>query len=172
MITMMNGEMSADGMISISFIVNGENRNVKVERCSILLDAIRDDLLLTGAKKGCGEGVCGACTVIVDGKSVCSCLMFTAEAQGTQIETIEGLSDSEENADPLQRAFMKNDAFQCGYCTAGQIMEAKYFLSSLNRESKVSEAEIKEALEGNLCRCGAYNNIVRAVRQVAETIVR
>jgi xanthine dehydrogenase YagT iron-sulfur-binding subunit len=168
----MIGTINDDGMISVSFTVNGENRSVKVERSSILLDAIRDDLLLTGAKKGCGEGVCGACTVIVNGKSVCSCLMFTAEAQGTQIKTIEGLSDSEENADPLQSAFMENDAFQCGYCTAGQIMEAKYFLASLKHGSKVSDAEIKEALEGNLCRCGAYNNIVRAIRQVAETIVR
>ena len=105
--------------------------NVSVERNSILLDTIRDDLLLTGAKLGCGEGVCGACTIIVNGKSVCSCLMFTVEAQGAQIETIEGLSDSEENADPLQEAFMENDALQCGYCTSGQIMEAKYFLRNL-----------------------------------------
>ena len=162
----------SDRMIEVSFKVNKATKKVKVERCSILLDALRDDLLLTGAKKGCGEGVCGACTVLVNGKSVCSCLMFTAEAQGAEIETIEGLSDSREDADPLQIAFMENDALQCGYCTSGQIMEAKYFLSRLKPGSSVGESEIREALEGNLCRCGAYNNIVKAVKQVAVTIVK
>ena len=161
-----------DQMIEVSFRVNKASRSVKVERRSILLDALRDYLLLTGAKKGCGEGVCGACTVLVNSKSVCSCLMFTAEAQGAEIETIEGLSDTREEADPLQSAFMENDAFQCGYCTSGQIMEAKYFLSRIKPGSSVSESEIKEALEGNLCRCGAYDNIVRAVKQVAVTTVK
>jgi xanthine dehydrogenase YagT iron-sulfur-binding subunit len=161
-----------EGMIDVSFKVNGEGRSVKVENSSILLDAVRDDLLLTGAKKGCGEGVCGSCTILVNGKSVCSCLIFTAEVQGAEIETIEGLSDSQENAHPLQKAFMENDALQCGYCTSGQIMEAKFFLSKLKRGSKVNDSEISQALEGNICRCGAYNNIVRAVSQVAATLVR
>jgi xanthine dehydrogenase YagT iron-sulfur-binding subunit len=161
-----------DASIYVSFKVNGVNKRVRAEPRSILLDSIRDDLLLTGAKKGCGEGVCGACTVLVNGKSVCSCLMLTVEARDSELETIEGLSTEEEHADPLQRAFMEQDALQCGYCTSGQIMEAKYFLSQLGRVSSVSESDIKEALEGNLCRCGAYNNIVRAVKQVAATIIK
>lgn len=169
---LMDKVKDSDRMIEVSFRVNKSNKNVKVERRSILLDALRDDLLLTGAKKGCGEGVCGACTVLVNGKSICSCLMFTAEAQGAEIETIEGLSDSREESDPLQSAFMENDAFQCGYCTSGQIMEAKYFLGRLKPGSALIESEIREALEGNLCRCGAYDNIIRAVKQVAATTVK
>ena len=162
----------SDQMIEVSFRVNKASTSVKVERRSILLDALRDYLVLTGAKKGCGEGVCGACTVLVNGKSVCSCLMFTADAQGSEIETIEGLSDNREGADPLQNAFMETDAFQCGYCTSRQLMEAKYFLGRLKPGSSASESEIREALEGNLCRCGAYDNIIRAVKQVAATTVK
>lgn len=169
---MTGGKQVSDGMIEVSFRVNGRENRVTIERRAVLLDTLRDELQLTGAKKGCGEGVCGACTVLVNGKAVCSCLMFTAEAQGTEILTIEGLSAGQGDVDPLQRAFMENDALQCGYCTSGQILAAKSFLNSLKRGDPIKDSEISEALEGNLCRCGAYNNIVKAVREIAATIVK
>jgi xanthine dehydrogenase YagT iron-sulfur-binding subunit len=160
-----------EGITEVSFVVNGKPERLRVERRAMLIDTLRDRLFLTGAKKGCGEGVCGACTVLLNGKAICSCLMFTTEARGSEIMTIEGLSEGPDQVDALQRAFMERDALQCGYCTPGQIMAAKSFLGNLRESaSSVSDVQIKEALEGNLCRCGAYNSIVQAIKEVAAGI--
>ena len=155
--------------IKVSFGLNGSKTTVNVEPGSILLDTIRDNLGLTGSKKGCGEGVCGACSVLLNDRAVCSCLMLTVEASGQKITTIEGLLDGD-RLDPLQQAFIESDGAQCGFCTPGQIMSEKSFLNELNQHSasEVHDSEIKEALEGNLCRCGSYNGIVDAVRRVAK----
>jgi len=156
-----------DNLIKVTFTINGALRSVEVESRETLLDAIRDKLGLVGTKKGCDEAVCGACTVIFNGKAVCSCMMFAVEASGSQLVTIEGLK--KEELDDMQKAFVQNDAAQCGFCTSGQILSAKVFLSNLDRRSPpLDEDTIKEALSGNLCRCGCYNNIVRAVQQVSR----
>jgi xanthine dehydrogenase YagT iron-sulfur-binding subunit len=129
-----------------------------------LLDALRDVLGLTGTKKGCDQGACGACTVLLDGRRVVSCLMLAAQCEGRQVTTIEGLATDGE-LHPVQQAFIRHDAFQCGYCTSGQILSAV----SLLAEGRVgSDEEIREFMSGNLCRCGAYPNIVAAIREVAE----
>lgn len=157
--------------INVSFVLNGKQTNVNVEGRSILLDTLRDNLGLTGSKKGCGEGVCGACSVLLNDRVVCSCLMLTVEANGQEIMTIEGLSNEEtRKIDPLQQAFIESDGAQCGFCTPGQIMSAKSFLNQLKQGniSEIHESEIKEALDGNLCRCGSYNGIIEAVRKVAK----
>lgn len=158
-----------ENTIKVSFQLNGSETTVDVEPRSILLDTLRDNLGLTGSKKGCGEGVCGACSVLLNGKVVCSCLMLTAEASGQRVTTIESLLDGE-RIDPLQQAFIESDGAQCGFCTPGQIMSTKSFLNELKQDnaSEVHDSEIKEALEGNLCRCGSYNGIVDAVRKVAK----
>jgi xanthine dehydrogenase YagT iron-sulfur-binding subunit len=129
-----------------------------------LLGLLRDDLHLTGTKKGCDQGACGACTVHLDGKRVLSCLTLAAQCDGRQITTIEGLS-SGGRLHPLQEAFIHHDAFQCGYCTPGQIMSAAALLAE---RRTTSDDEIREFMSGNLCRCAAYPNIVAAIRQVAE----
>jgi xanthine dehydrogenase YagT iron-sulfur-binding subunit len=165
----------------ISFIVNGSERSVSVEPRETLLDTLRDKMGLTGPKKGCNEAVCGACTVLLDGKPICSCTMFAVEAEGSEITTIEGLATnpkpgSYKGLDPVQVAFIMSDGFQCGFCTAGQIMSAKGYLLDLAKKghSKVNfsdlENEIKEALSGNLCRCGCYNGIIEAVKNAALQI--
>jgi xanthine dehydrogenase YagT iron-sulfur-binding subunit len=147
----------------IELVVNGRARRLRVEPRTTLLDALRDGLGLTGTKKGCDHGQCGACTVLVDGKRIYSCLTLAAMQQGREILTVEGLAAGE-RLDPVQRAFLEHDALQCGYCTPGQIMSA----IGLIREGHAgSEAEILEWMSGNLCRCGAYPNIVAAVRQAA-----
>ena len=157
-----------ENSIKVSFQLNGSETTVDVEPRSILLDTLRDNLGLTGSKKGCGEGVCGACSVLLNGKVVCSCLMLTVEASGQKVTTIEGILDGE-RIDPLQQAFIESDGAQCGFCTPGQIMSAKSFLNELKQDNtEVRDSEIKEALEGNLCRCGSYNGIVDAVRKVAK----
>ncbi|WP_066360709.1 (2Fe-2S)-binding protein [Herbidospora mongoliensis] len=125
-----------------------------------LLDALRDKLGLTGTKKGCDQGACGACTVIADGRRILSCLTLAAQCDDREITTIEGLESH-----PMQEAFMRHDAFQCGYCTSGQIMSAVALLGE-NRAG--NDADIREFMSGNLCRCGAYSNIVSAVREVAR----
>jgi len=154
-------------LLKVTFTINGALRSVEVESRETLLDAIRDKLGLTGTKKACDEAVCGACTVIFNGKAICSCMMLVAEASGSQITTIEGLK--KEELDEMQKAFIQNDSAQCGFCTSGQILSAKAFLSTLNRSSApLDEERIKEALSGNLCRCGCYNNIVKAVQQVSQ----
>ena len=129
-----------------------------------MLDTLRDILDLTGSKKGCDEGVCGACTVILDGKAVCSCMTFAVEAEGSDVLTIEGIADGGK-LDPIQKAFIEFDGMQCGFCTSGQIMSAKAFLMS---NAKPTKDEIREAMSGNICRCGAYINIVDAIFHVSK----
>ncbi|MGI5397521.1 (2Fe-2S)-binding protein [Streptomyces sp. CA-251251] len=143
--------------------VNGEEHAVRVDTRVTLLDVLRDRLKLTGTKKGCDQGACGACTVHVDGKRVLSCLTLAAQCQDRQVTTIEGVGD-EETPHPLQSAFLQHDGFQCGYCTPGQIMSA---LALLEEGRAGSADEIREYMSGNICRCGAYQNIVSAIQQVA-----
>ena len=129
-----------------------------------LLDFLRDNLGLTGTKKGCDQGACGACTLILDGKRVLSCLLLVAQCDGGEVTTIEGLA-RDGNLHPMQEAFIRHDGFQCGYCTPGQIMSAVALLAEGRAKS---DEEIREFMSGNLCRCGAYPNIVAAVREVAN----
>ncbi|MGH2637837.1 MAG: (2Fe-2S)-binding protein [Rhabdochlamydiaceae bacterium] len=152
----------------VTFEVNGSERTVEVDPRDFLLDVLRDSLNLTGPKKGCDETVCGACAVIANGKAVCSCTMLAVEAQGMKVVTIEGLSDNKNELAPIQKAFWLHDSLQCGFCTSGQIIAAKCFLDELENHRIPSEAEIKEALSGNICRCGAYNKIVDAVMEIAS----
>jgi xanthine dehydrogenase YagT iron-sulfur-binding subunit len=150
--------------VAVTLCVNGVDHELRLDPRVTLLDALRDVLGLTGTKKGCDQGACGACTVLLDGRRVVSCLMLAAQCEGRQVTTIEGLSQNGE-LHPLQRAFIRHDAFQCGYCTSGQILSAV----SLLREGRAgSDEEIREFMSGNLCRCGAYPNIVAAIREVAE----
>ena len=143
--------------------VNGTRRRVEVDGERSLLSVLRDELDLTGAKYGCGEGQCGACTVLVDGRAVRSCLTQAASVEGKQVTTVEGL---ERNGDlhPLQEAFLAVDAMQCGYCTAGMIMSG---VGLLKKTPNPTDAEILRAMEGNICRCGTYPRIVAAIRQAA-----
>jgi xanthine dehydrogenase YagT iron-sulfur-binding subunit len=139
--------------------VNGVERAVEIDPRRTLLDALRHDLGLTGAKKSCDMGNCGACTVLADGRAVYACLLLAVDCANRAITTIESLGD-----DPLQRAFIEADAFQCGFCTPGQIMSLK---ALFNENPAPSDEEIVRAVSGNLCRCGAYRNIVRAARIAA-----
>jgi xanthine dehydrogenase YagT iron-sulfur-binding subunit len=147
--------------------VNGKAHRVDLEPRVSLLDALRDRLGMTGSKKGCDQGTCGACTVWVDGRRVLSCLTLAATCEGHQVTTIEGLSN---NGDlhPMQRAFIEHDAFQCGYCTPGQIMSAVALLEEGNAST---DADIKEFMSGNICRCAAYPNIRAAIRTVRDAAV-
>ena len=150
-------------LIDVSLVVNGQPRRLHVEPRLVLLDALRENLGLTGAKKGCDMGQCGACTVIVDGLRVNSCLKLVAQLEGANVTTIEGLVQGGQ-LHAMQEAFLREDAFQCGYCTPGQILSA----IALLREGKPKDDdEIRERMSGNLCRCGAYPNIVAAIRDVA-----
>jgi xanthine dehydrogenase YagT iron-sulfur-binding subunit len=143
--------------------VNGRERPVSLDGPVTLLDVLREHLGLTGTKKGCDQGACGACTVLVDGKRVLSCLTLAAQCEGRKVTTIEGLSP-DGRLHPVQQAFIRHDAFQCGFCTAGQIMSAVALLA----EGRAgSDAQIREFMSGNLCRCGAYSNIVAAIREIA-----
>ena len=150
--------------VAVTLLVNGVDHQLRLDPRVTLLDALRDALGLTGTKKGCDQGACGACTVLVDGKRVVSCLMLAAQADGREVTTVEGLSQEGE-LHPLQQAFIRCDAFQCGYCTSGQILSA---VSLLAEGRAGSDEEIREFMSGNLCRCGAYPNIVAAIREVAE----
>jgi xanthine dehydrogenase YagT iron-sulfur-binding subunit len=150
---------------TVTFTVNGSRTKLEVEPRDSLLDVLRDSLDLTGAKKGCDETVCGACTVMVNGRAVCSCTMFAVEAEGATILTIEGLARGD-SLDEFQKAFAEHDSLQCGFCTSGQIMSARSFIDELKGRIP-TEDEIKEAMSGNLCRCGAYNKIVEAVAELA-----
>jgi len=153
--------------VAVSLDVNGKVHNVKLDPRTTLLDALREHLDLTGTKKGCDQGACGACTVLVDGRRVISCLTLAAMNSGKKITTIEGLG-SGDHLHPVQAAFIRNDAFQCGYCTPGQICSAV----ALIREGHASsEDEIREWMSGNLCRCGAYENIVTAIREARNATV-
>ncbi len=146
---------------SISITINGTNKELKVQPWVSLLDALREHLNLTGTKKGCDHGQCGACTVLVDGKRINSCLTFAIMYDQTSITTIEGLAD--ERIHPLQQAFIDHDALQCGYCTPGQICSA---VGMLNEGHAQTREDVKELMSGNLCRCGAYTNIVDAIMEV------
>jgi xanthine dehydrogenase YagT iron-sulfur-binding subunit len=152
------------GLVDITLRVNGEDRQLSVRPWVTLLDALREHLNLTGTKKGCNFGQCGACTVIVDGRRVLSCLTLAVMHAGDEVTTIEGIGEPG-TLHPLQQAFIDQDAFQCGYCTPGQIMSAVALLAEGRTQSV---AEIKEWMSGNLCRCAAYPNIVAAIEQVIE----
>ena len=163
----------------VSFDVNGERRALELDTRTTLLDALREHLHLTGSKKGCDHGQCGACTVIVDGRRINSCLTLAVMHEGSKITTIEGLG-SPERLHPMQAAFVKHDGYQCGYCTPGQICSAVAVLgeikagipshvsADLNAPAKVTPEELRERMSGNICRCGAYSNIIEAMGDVAE----
>jgi xanthine dehydrogenase YagT iron-sulfur-binding subunit len=153
-----------DPTIRLTLEINGQAHALDIEPRVTLLDALRERLGLTGTKKGCDQGQCGACTVHVNGERVLACLTLAAQVEGRKITTIEGLSDGELH--PVQAAFLERDAFQCGYCTPGQIMSA---VACIREGHAGSDAEIREYMSGNLCRCGAYPNIVAAVRDAAES---
>ena len=152
-------------MYPLTMTLNGESVTVEVEPFELLVDVLRDKLGLTGAKIGCNEGECGACTVIMDGQAVLSCLLPAMKAQGREVVTIEGLSHGDE-LHPLQQAFIEQGAVQCGYCTPGMIMSAK---ALLDENPQPSLDEIEEALAGNLCRCTGYFQIVEAIEAAIES---
>jgi xanthine dehydrogenase YagT iron-sulfur-binding subunit len=149
--------------VTVMLQVNGRGRQLRLDSRVTLLDALREHLDLNGTKKGCDQGACGACTVLVDGKRVLSCLTLAAQCEGREVTTIEGLAQNGE-LHPLQEAFIRHDGFQCGYCTSGQIMSA---VALIEEGRAGSDEEIREFMSGNLCRCGAYPNIVAAIREVA-----
>ena len=151
----------------MEFDINGASHALELEPRVTLLDALREHLGLTGTKKGCDHGQCGACTVHVDGQRVLACLTLAAQAEGRAITTIEGLAGKDGTPHPVQQAFIDADAFQCGYCTPGQIMSA---VACIEEGHAGSDAEIREFMSGNLCRCGAYNGIVAAVRTAAAEL--
>jgi xanthine dehydrogenase YagT iron-sulfur-binding subunit len=148
--------------LEITFTINGRQRRVALDVRTTLLDALREHLGLTGVKKGCDHGQCGACTVLVDGRRVLSCLTLAASIQNRSVTTIEGLAEANGDLHPMQQAFIDHDAFQCGYCTPGQIMSA---IACVHEGHAGSDADIREYMSGNLCRCGAYPNIVAAVKE-------
>jgi xanthine dehydrogenase YagT iron-sulfur-binding subunit len=166
-------------MLNTKLSINGKSYELTVDPRTTLLDALREHLQLTGSKKGCDHGQCGACTVLVDGRRINSCLTLAVMHDGQAITTIEGLAQGEE-LHPLQSAFLKHDGFQCGYCTPGQICSAVGMLAEVemgmpshagtdlnSSAGKLSDEEIRERMSGNICRCSAYPNIVAAIREVA-----
>jgi xanthine dehydrogenase YagT iron-sulfur-binding subunit len=174
---------SSSDLHNVTLTVNGIERRIECDSRSTLLDALRDHLNLTGSKKGCDRGQCGACTVLIDERRVVSCLVFAVAAQNRRITTIEGIADTESGAE-LQHAFIEHDGFQCGYCTPGQICSAVGMLDEAKRgwpsavtdtaepgDPVLTDNEIRERLSGNICRCGAYVNILAAVRSVAGDVV-
>ncbi len=169
-----------ENVVKVSLKINGAARSLDVDSRMVLLDALRERLELTGTKKGCDQGQCGACTVIVDGQRVLSCLTLAAQCQGREVTTIEGLAEGD-RLHPMQTAFIKYDGFQCGYCTSGQICSAVALLQEARngdashvtpnvrttaRDLKLTDDEIRERMSGNICRCGAYPGIVAAIREV------
>ncbi len=162
----------------VAFEVNGQPRELELDTRTTLLDALREHLQLTGSKKGCDHGQCGACTVVVDGRRINSCLSLAVMHEGDRITTIEGLG-SPERLHPMQAAFVKYDGYQCGYCTPGQICSAvavldeikagapSYVSADLAAPSQVTVEELRERMSGNICRCGAYSNIIEAITEVA-----
>jgi xanthine dehydrogenase YagT iron-sulfur-binding subunit len=153
--------------LKLKLEVNGKAHELLVEPRVTLLDALREHLGLTGSKKGCDQGQCGACTVHVDGERVLACLTLAAQVEGRAITTVEGLTPEGAELHPVQAAFLAEDAFQCGYCTPGQIMSA---VACIKEGHAGSDAEIREYMSGNLCRCGAYPHIVAAVREAKEAM--
>ncbi|WP_407951799.1 (2Fe-2S)-binding protein [Plantactinospora veratri] len=153
-------EPAAAATVEITLVVNGRTERLRIDSRVTLLDALRERLGLTGSKKGCDRGQCGACTVLVDGRRVLGCLTLAATTAGRRVTTVEGLADGDQ-LHPVQQAFIDCDAFQCGFCTSGQIMSA---VALLDEGHTGSDDEIREHMSGNICRCGAYENIVVAVR--------
>jgi len=156
-------------VLPLTLRVNGSEHRVQLDARTTLLDALREALRLAGSKKGCDHGQCGACTVLIDGERVLACLTLAAQAQGRAVTTIEGLATMRgttvgDALHPMQQAFIDNDAFQCGYCTPGQIMSA---VACVTEGRTANDTEIREYMSGNLCRCAAYPNIVAAIRQAA-----
>ena len=150
--------------IPVSFNVNGEPQELLIQPWQTLMSVLRDDLGLTGTKEGCGNGNCGACTVLVNGRTVNSCCMLVAEAQGMELVTVEGLA-RDGKLDPLQQAFIDHAALQCGFCTPGLLISSR---ALLDRNPSPTEHEIRMAIAGNLCRCTGYDKVVRAIQAVAE----
>ncbi|KQQ47974.1 (2Fe-2S)-binding protein [Methylobacterium sp. Leaf125] len=163
-----SGSSHAANTLGITLTINGESRTLQVAPWTTLLDLLREDLDLTGTKKGCDHGQCGACTVLVNGTRINSCLTLAVMKDGASITTVEGLAGAQglagaDGLHPLQAAFVEHDAFQCGYCTPGQLCSAVGMLSEGHAQSR---DEIREAMSGNICRCGAYTNIVDAIEDV------
>ena len=158
------GDIATSTPDTLTLRVNGIAHRLSLDLRTTLLDALREQLQLTGTKKGCGLGQCGACTVLMDGKRVKSCLLLAALAEGREITTIEGLAQGDQ-LHPLQAAFIERDAFQCGYCTSGQIMAGAACIAEGHANSA---QEIREWMSGNLCRCGAYDHIVAAIQDAAR----
>jgi xanthine dehydrogenase YagT iron-sulfur-binding subunit len=156
--------LSAMPPFPVTLRVNGEERRLEIEARVTLLDALRERLALVGTKKGCDHGQCGACTVLVDGRRVLSCLTLAIACEGKQITTIEGIA-RDGVLHPLQQAFIDHDAFQCGFCTPGQILSA---IACIEEGHAGSDDELREFMSGNICRCAAYPNIIAAIRQVVQ----
>jgi xanthine dehydrogenase YagT iron-sulfur-binding subunit len=157
------GSTGESGVHEIDLSINGTQRRVSVEPWVTLLDLLRIHLGLTGSKKGCDHGQCGACTVLVDGERVNACMMLAVMQEGKSVTTIEGLAGPGGALHPMQEAFLEYDAFQCGYCTPGQICSA---VALVNEGTAKTADEVRESMSGNICRCGAYPNIVKAVLSV------
>ena len=148
--------------ITVNIMINGSQKTLTIDTRVTLLDALREKLMMTGTKKGCDHGQCGACTVLVDGRRINSCLLLAAMCEGSEVTTIEGLAKGDD-LHPMQAAFLKHDGFQCGYCTPGQICSAE----GLVKEGRAkTDTEIRELMSGNICRCGAYQNILAAIKEV------
>ena len=154
------------GNLNVKLSINGKIKTLELDSRVTLLDALREHLNLTGTKKGCDRGQCGACTILVNGKRMNSCLMLAGMCEGKKIITIEGLG-TPENLHPMQQAFLKHDAFQCGYCTPGQICSAVALIKEGHAKTDV---QIRELMSGNLCRCGAYQNILDAIKEVQQAV--
>lgn len=168
---------SGETRSSVNLVVNGESRSLEIDNRTTLLDALREHIQLTGTKKGCDHGQCGACTVTVNGRRINSCLSLAVMHDGDEVETIEGIG-TPDNMDPMQAAFVEHDGYQCGYCTPGQICSARAVLAEIEAgipshvtadlmaPMQVTEDEIRERMSGNICRCGAYSNMMAAILQV------
>ena len=152
---------SGDRRLDVTLKINGQARAISIDPRTTLLDCLREVLHLTGTKKGCDHGQCGACTVLIGGRRMNSCLALAAAHDGDEVTTIEGLG-TPGNLHPVQQAFLENDAYQCGYCTSGQIMSA---VALLHEPVGASDDDVREFMSGNICRCGAYPNIVKAIQQ-------
>src|SRR5918999_1408906 len=173
----LHASQAAENVVRVAFSVNGVTRSLHLDSRVVLLDALRERLGLTGSKKGCDQGQCGACTVLLDGRRVLSCLTLAATCEGKEVTTVEGLAKGDE-LHPVQAAFIKYDGFQCGYCTPGQICSAVGMLAEARRgdvshvtedvtasNARLTDDEIRERMSGNICRCGAYPGIVAAIKE-------